>query len=58
MEDHHNQTVYQNNGYHNRKHYLEMLAEEYDPAHVYLLADLLGPNEDFDGLISHLEDAE
>jgi hypothetical protein len=32
------------------------LAEDYPPDAVFLLAELLGPDEDFDGLISHLED--
>jgi hypothetical protein len=52
--------IYQENGYENRKDYLECLSEDYGvPLDiVYSLADLLGKNEDFDGLISALEDAE
>ena len=50
--------VYQQNGYKDREHYLECLAEDFAvPSHVvYMLADLLGENEDFDGLVSGLED--
>ena len=50
MED-----VYKMNGYDNRQDYLDSLAEEYGD-NVYFLADLLGPSEDFDGLITSLED--
>lgn len=41
-----------------RKQYLQNLASEYDiPEHVvFTLADMLGPSEDHDGLISELED--
>lgn len=46
------------NGYANRKEYLESLCEEYPRDAVMTLADILGPNEDFDGLITHLEDAD
>lgn len=44
--------------YGSRDNYLEGLAEEYGlPVEtVFSLADMLGPNEDFDGLISALED--
>lgn len=43
-----------------RREYLAELAEEYDvPWHVVLvLADMLGPSEDHDGLICELEDYE
>lgn len=51
-------SVYTDNGYRNRNEYLQNLSEEYD---VYLgtvcaLADLLGPSEDFDGLVTAIED--
>lgn len=49
--------IYKENGYSNRQEYLKDLAEEYG-CHVYVLADLLGPEEDFDGLITSLEDME
>jgi hypothetical protein len=40
-----------------RATYLRQLAEDYDyPIHkIFLVADILGPTEDFDGLISHLD---
>lgn len=52
--------IYQQNGYKNRRDYLESLAEEFNvPEYiVFVLADMLGPSEDFDGLITVLEDAE
>jgi hypothetical protein len=42
----------------NRKEYLTGLAEDFgiDPGIVFMMADLLGPSEDYDGLISALED--
>ena len=49
-------TAYQANGYANRKAYLESLCEEYDRTIVFALAGVLGPSEDFDGLITTLED--
>ncbi len=51
-------TIYQRKGYSNRRDYLESLADDYglDPDSVFMAADLLGPNEDFDGLISTLDD--
>jgi hypothetical protein len=44
--------------YGGRDAYLEGLAEEFciDPIIVWELADGLGPNEDFDGLVTSLED--
>jgi hypothetical protein len=50
--------VYKENGYKNRQDYLESLAEENDvPIDVVLCAaELLGPNEDFDGLVNEIED--
>lgn len=48
--------VYTENDYKNRKAYLESLCEEYDPEKVYALAELFGPEEDFDGLVTSLED--
>jgi hypothetical protein len=54
------ETVYEQNGYENRKEYLNSLADEYgfDRETVYMMADMLGKNEDFDGLITTLEDYE
>ena len=48
-------SVYTDNGYSDRRDYLKSLAEEYGDA-VYILAEILGPNEDFDGLVTDLED--
>lgn len=52
--------VYTENGYKNRRDYLENLAQEYDcPLETVLaLAEILGKSEDFDGLICALEDYE
>lgn len=52
--------IYKENGYENRKEYLESLAEDYgiDYGTVAMLASMLGASEDFDGLISTLEDYE
>lgn len=49
---------YQEHGFNSRREYLESLAEEYgrDMDLVFVLASILGPNEDFDGLIVALED--
>lgn len=54
------QTIYQENGYSSRKHYLLSLAEDYgvDISVVVQLASLLGEGEDFDGLVSSLQDIE
>lgn len=51
--------VYQENGYANRNDYLSCMAEDYGVplGHVHALADLLGEDEDFDGLVVALDDA-
>jgi len=51
--------VYQENGYADRAEYLACMAEDFGiPLDtVQTLADLLGENEDFDGLVTSLEDA-
>ena len=51
-------TDYQKMGYENRRDYLENLADDFGlPVdYVLILADLLGPSEDFDGLVTSLED--
>lgn len=43
-----------------RRRYLQDLADEYcvDIDMVLALADALGPNEDYDGLVTTLEDME
>ena len=51
--------VYRSNGYENREDYLSCLADDYGldlEDVVRPLAELLGPAEDFDGLISMLQD--
>ena len=51
-------SIYQERGFINRREYLISLAEEYDlpVSEVFAIAGLLGPSEDFDGLICALED--
>lgn len=51
-------TVYEENGYTSRKDYLECLAEDYGMEYkgVVMLANTLGAEEDFDGLVTALED--
>ena len=52
--------IYKDLGYTDRSDYLRSLADEYAVhlSTVKMLADLLGPGEDFDGLVSSLADAE
>lgn len=58
MNDEIDNSVYVENGYEDRDDYLNHLSEEYeiDLDIVYELAEANGPNEDFDGLITSLED--
>lgn len=51
-------TVYEQNGFRNREQYLSNLADEYglDYDVVETMAHVLGPNEDFDGLVTALAD--
>lgn len=50
--------VYQQNGYADRDAYLNSMADDLgiEPSVVFALADMLGPSEDFDGLVTTLED--
>jgi len=50
--------VYKRNGYESREDYLASIADDIGLEYhdVGVLADLLGEDEDFDGLISTLED--
>ena len=50
--------IYTDNGYADRTEYLDSLAEEYgmDIIVVLNLAEILGPDEDFDGLVTTLQD--
>ena len=52
--------IYQENGYADRDDYLTCLSEDYGVPieSVYSLAEMLGEHEDFDGLVSALEDIE
>lgn len=52
------ENIYQENGYVDRDDYLTCLAEDFSIAidTVYCLADILGEEEDLDGLISALEE--
>ena len=52
--------LYEQNGYDDREHYLKCQADCYgiELETVKCIADMLGPNEDFDGLVTSLEDYE
>lgn len=52
--------VYEQNGYKDRRDYLYSLAEYFSisPETVFTLASLLGSSEDFDGLVTSLEDMD
>ena len=54
------ENIYQENGYADRDNYLNCLSEDYGISieDVYSLAEMLGESEDFDGLVSALEDIE
>ncbi len=49
-------SIYTNNGFANRAEYLDSLREEYGGL-VDILSRILPPSEDFDGLVTELEDA-
>jgi len=52
-------SIYEDEGYKDREDYLRQLADEnevdYDT--VLALAEMLGENEDFDGLVTSIQDA-
>lgn len=52
--------IYKDHGFNSRKEYLIDLAEQYgvDPEYVFQLANILGESEDFDGLITAVQDME
>ena len=54
------ENIYRENGYADRGDYLNRLSEDYGVSieDVYSLAEMLGENEDFDGLVSTLEDTQ
>ena len=49
---------YTANGFASRREYLESLAEDFgiDKETVFMMASMLGASEDFDGLVTALED--
>ena len=51
-------SIYTDEGYASRRDYLDTLADDLgiDRATVYAAAAMLGPSEDFDGLVTMLED--
>jgi hypothetical protein len=50
-------TIYQQNGFTDREHYIQSLRDEYGAELVDSIGSCLPPSEDFDGLVSALEDA-
>jgi len=50
--------IYIENGFDSRRHYLACLADDYGVPLVTVrtLADMLGPNEDSDGLVTSVQD--
>ena len=52
-------SIYQENGYTSREDYFRNLADDFDIDldTVQMLARVLGPEEDFDGLVAALKDA-
>lgn len=53
-----NPDPYQKHGFADREAYLKSLAVEYEVDEITMisLANLLGPDEDFDGLLTDLKD--
>ena len=53
-----NEAVYAAHGCKDRNGYLNSLADDrgIDPIAVGMIADILGPSEDFDGLVTELDD--
>ena len=52
-----NNSRYQENGYKNRYEYLESLREQYGEEKVNALLTVLPPSEDFDGLVTELQES-
>jgi hypothetical protein len=50
--------IYSKHGYKDRQDYLSNLADNFgiDLSEVIAISDVLGSNEDFDGLVTSLED--
>ena len=51
-----NNSRYQENGFENRYEYLDSLRELYGADKVNALLTVLPPSEDFDGLVTELQD--
>lgn len=53
-------SIYEEQGYANRRDYLRCLADEYgaDVQAVFAVASVLGPDEDFDGLVVAVQDGD
>ncbi len=53
-------SIYQDNRYRNRQEYLKFLSEDYGVPldTVEAVANLLGPEEDFDGLLAMLNEID
>ncbi len=51
------ENIYVQNGYKNKEDYLNSLKEEYGEILVDTLTSILPESEDFDGLITELEDS-
>lgn len=51
-----NHSRYQENGFKNRFEYLESLRDQFGADKVNALLTVLPPSEDFDGLITELQD--
>jgi hypothetical protein len=53
-------SIYTDNGYESRAEYLACMSDEYgiNIDKVEMVADLLGPSEDFDGLVTTLQDMQ
>ena len=51
-------SIYQDEGFSSRRDYLVNLAQDFgvDEHYVFMMAGVLGPNEDFDGLVSMVDD--
>ena len=52
------ENIYVRKGYKNRRNYLEHVADDYGVPieSVFLMAEVLGADEDFDALLIELED--
>jgi hypothetical protein len=55
-----NDNAYTRNGYDGRDDYINSLADNYgvDSYAVRMLSEIMGESEDFDGLVSELEDMD